>query len=171
MHLLPFPCLNWTESSKQTFTSLACVVPHCAKKHHVSLRIRSLIMKLWSWWTSRFMIDKDLYSCPQDLWAVVGSSRLMHRITSIVVSLLRYKMYTCDYAWSIEAIEMDWHPLPELPLWQRYYTKNYSSILQKFAWIISNIIKYLFESQSSSARRFSKLFITSTIWRETLALL
>ena len=49
---------------------------------------------------------------------------------------------------------MDRHPMPELPLWQRYYAKNYSPFLQKFVWITSNIKKHLFESQNSSARKF-----------------
>ena len=53
--------------------------------------------------------------------------------------------------------------LPELPLWQRHHAKNYLAFLQKFIWITSNIMKQLFESQNSPARKFSKLSITSNM--------
>ena len=38
---------------------------------------------------------------------------------------------------------MGWRPLPELPLWLRYYAKNHSAFLQNVLSITSNIMKLL----------------------------
>ena len=84
------------------------------------------------------------------LWITSTSMKLLSGCQVLAAFHLRNHRNVCQLT------------LPKL-FWQRYHSKNHSTFLQKFLWITSNIMKHLSESQNSSARNFSKLFIASNM--------